>query len=387
MALSPRETKEFIDIALQSKQIPYIYGEPGIGKSDVVQQVADDYNLKLIDIRLSQMLPEDLTGLPRFDKTKNKASYVPFDTFPMETDEEPKHYDGWLIFLDELSSASEEVMSAIYSLLLGRRIGNRKIHPKAVIVAAGNLSSNSAIARPLPDTLITRLLPCEMTVSGKDWVHWAVNTCKNSRQDVVDFIKKYPDMLLSSGNHNDRVELETYPTPRGWAKVFNIMALHDQSVKQHNSNVSSAIEKNDLTELSETTKALLNSAVGSIASIAFIDYYKELLQIPHAWEVAQAPSSAKIPTDATSRAQLTEDLVEYYNENIASSGDHILTYMNRLPSENKSLFVTLLNASLANNETGKEKLKKVCERLDVVHKVSGDPLGLNDIPLSNNINI
>lgn len=78
--------EEFIMNALMIREIPYLSGPPGIGKSDIVAQVAEDFGLLLLDIRLSQMLPEDLTGLPSLNPTTGKAAYNPFDTFPMEGD-------------------------------------------------------------------------------------------------------------------------------------------------------------------------------------------------------------------------------------------------------------------------------------------------------------
>jgi MoxR-like ATPase len=67
--LPPSKIKHFIETAIACKEIPYVYGEPGIGKSDIFFQIADEQNAEIIDIRLSQMLPEDLTGLPMIDKS------------------------------------------------------------------------------------------------------------------------------------------------------------------------------------------------------------------------------------------------------------------------------------------------------------------------------
>ena len=90
--------------------VPYFQSSPGIGKSSIAAQVAKKYRLKLIDIRLSQCTPEDLQGYPM--RTDNKASFIPFDVFPLEGEEVPKGYDGWMILFDELSSANKQVQAA-----------------------------------------------------------------------------------------------------------------------------------------------------------------------------------------------------------------------------------------------------------------------------------
>lgn len=94
---------------IRAQLVPMIIGSPGIGKSAIVHQIAKKYNLKLIDIRLSQTLPEDLNGFP-FLKG-NKAGYVPMDVFPIEGDEVPDGHSGWLLFLDEFNSAPPAVQA------------------------------------------------------------------------------------------------------------------------------------------------------------------------------------------------------------------------------------------------------------------------------------
>ncbi|MCA1800275.1 MAG: AAA family ATPase, partial [Actinobacteria bacterium] len=277
------------------REIPYISGPPGIGKSDLVFQIGKDFNLEVLDVRLSQMLPEDLTGLPSLDENIMKAKYNPFDTFPMEGDPLPKGKDGWIIFLDELSSASEEVFAAIYSLLLGHRVGGKKVHSKALIIGAGNRSTDSAIARPLPDTLITRMMPVEMKVSSKDWIKWATMPETKSAESVVSFITKYPDMLLGTIDPNKRDELEPYHTPRGWSKVFKIVQLHEKLSKKNQITKKDAsgipMPTSQGATITPAIQAMLFSAVGVIAGQAFKEHYDESIQLPYPWEVAQSPSS------------------------------------------------------------------------------------------------
>ena len=93
--LSPKETKQFILDCLETRQVPYIAGEPAIGKSDVVADAVSELNLLKIDMRLSQKLSEDMTGMPERDEAKGKAVYLPFEDIPVVGDEVPEGYDGW----------------------------------------------------------------------------------------------------------------------------------------------------------------------------------------------------------------------------------------------------------------------------------------------------
>lgn len=369
-ALTPSQTKEFVTYALMMKEIAYISGPPGIGKSDLVAEIADDFNLLLLDIRLSQKLTEDLTGIPSLNEKTKKAEYNPFSTFPMDTDAVPDGYDGWLIFLDELSSASEEIFAAIYSLLLGHTIGEKKVHPKALIVAAGNRSTDSAIARPLPDTLITRMLPAEMKSSPKDWLKWSA-TAPNSHEQVVEFIKKYPDLLHSTVDPSKREELETHATPRGWSKVFKIVKLHEKMsqktkvTRKDAAGIPTGGKAMVSTPITPVTLGLLSAAVGTTCAKAFQEHYDEAISLPYPWEVAQSPGSTRIPATTIGRAKLTADLADHFIDSQDQSRDAILQFMNRMHGECSSLFAEILKEKLGNTASDQRLISDVKKRLNV----------------------
>jgi hypothetical protein len=367
--MTPSEVRDFVIHALMIKEIAYISGAPGIGKSDLVRQVAQEFNLLLIDERLSQKLPEDMTGVPDLNGPNGKATYRPFDTFPMEGDPVPDGYDGWLLFLDELSSASDEIWAAIYSLLLDHMLGGKKLHPKLLIVAAGNRSTDSAIARPLPDTLITRMLCCEMVPSTKDWMEWATRPTTPSNEAVVSFIKKYPDLLNSGVDPSKRDELEAYPTSRGWGKVFKAVNLHEKMtakaagprkdaagipIDDDGSMVSAPI--------TPTVKRLICSAVGLMAGQSFCEFYDETVQVPAPWEIAQSPSSSRIPSTGIGKVKVANDLAEYFVGTQEQSRDAILVYVNRMDKEHSALFVQTLTEKLGQTQSDQRLIEDVKKR-------------------------
>lgn len=95
---------------IKAKLVPLLVGSPGLGKSQIYQQIADQYNLLLIDVRLGQCDVTDLCGFPQI--MGNKAGYVPMNTFPIEGDPIPKGYSGWLLLFDELTSAVPALQAA-----------------------------------------------------------------------------------------------------------------------------------------------------------------------------------------------------------------------------------------------------------------------------------
>jgi hypothetical protein len=371
--LSAKEVKNFVIEALKRKQIPYIYGPPGIGKSDLTKQVAEEFNLQLIDIRLSQLLPEDIAGIPIINSTTRRAEYCTFDVFPLEGDSLPKDSDGnlmqgWLLFLDELSSSSEEVMAAIYKLLLDRKLGNHNIHPKALIIAAGNKASDSAIARELPDTLITRLLPVEMKVKEKDWNNWFKNSL-NFNTTVSDFINKFPEALFSVRDNATSTELETRATPRGWEKVAIIMNFIENTYpkKQRLDNAGIPISGEfEPIDPRPVDYHLIQAAIGKIHATAFKEYYISTVKLPSVWEIASAPASTPIPPSNAGKATVIDNLSQYFTNSEDSVRDKILQYVNRMGDEFRSMFSASLSKQLGTTKSDLSLIDEVNKRLHVV---------------------
>lgn len=184
------QIKKFIPMLLEANICPYIHSSPGQGKSAFARQIAADLNLKFIDIRLSDMEPSDIVGLPTF--TNGRAHFTPFTTFPIDTDTIPEGYEGWLILCDEFSSGNQSVQAAAYRLILDRQVGQYDLHPKAFLMAAGNLETDNAIVNPMGSALISRFAHFYIETSHKEWMEWA-----SGKLDirVTSFIGRFPRHL------------------------------------------------------------------------------------------------------------------------------------------------------------------------------------------------
>jgi len=210
------EAVNHISMCFFNKLVPFLSGSPGIGKSDIFKQIAAKYKLKLIDIRLSQCDPTDLSGFPMHNG--KKASYMPMDMFPLENDPVPDGYEGWLILLDELPSAALAVQAASYKFMLDRMVGQHLLHPKAVIGAAGNLMTDGAIVNRMGTAMQSRLVHYTLTVNWELWSLWA--SSNKLATEVISYINHRPANLhVFDPNHNDR----TFACPRTWEYASRVM--------------------------------------------------------------------------------------------------------------------------------------------------------------------
>jgi len=221
MQISMTEAPELIMDTLKAHLVPFIQSSPGVGKSSLAHQIAEKYKLEVIDIRLSQCDPADLNGMPFVSKDAQGhdiTSYLPINIWPLEGKPLPKGKEGWLILLDELNSAPLSVQAASYKLILDRMVGMHKLHKRALIMAAGNLSTDKAIVHRMGTAMQSRLIHFTITVDKDAWIKWADANGIDYR--VKSFIHFKPQALH---NFNPNHQEETFSCPRTWQFVSQLI--------------------------------------------------------------------------------------------------------------------------------------------------------------------
>lgn len=220
--VSLKQMAAYLPILLKAKLVPYIKGSPALGKSAIAHQVAEQLGLKVIDKRLAECDPTDLQGFPYFSQETKKASYYPLNTFPVEGDEVPEGYNGWLLFLDEFSNAPLAVQAAAYKLVLDRQVGQHKLHKNVAIIAAGNLETDNAAAQPMSSAMVSRFSIFEIAVNHEDWIEWATGNGVDYR--ITSFINFRPDLLYTF--KPDTAE-QPYASPRTWSMTNRVLSIMD----------------------------------------------------------------------------------------------------------------------------------------------------------------
>ena len=206
-----------LQVCVKSQIVPFIQGSPGIGKSDAVREIANKGKLELIDIRLSQCDPADLNGLPKLNG--KRAEYLPFDFFPLEDDEVPEGMNGWLVFLDEINSASKSIQAAAYKLILDRMVGNHKLHDKVYVICAGNKDSDNAITNQISTALRSRFVTLPLEPDVDDWLKWAYDAGIDWR--IQSFIR-YQGLGGLYDFNPDKVD-SAYACPRSWHMLSKLL--------------------------------------------------------------------------------------------------------------------------------------------------------------------
>lgn len=199
----------------------FIWGAPGIGKSSIVEQFAEDVGLKCVSLLGSQLAPEDIIGVPQI--VDGKSIFCPPR---MIAQDEP-----YCLFLDELNACTQEVQKAFYSLILDHRIGEYHLPKGSIVIGAGNRSQDNAITRQVSSALLNRMFHVELTAKTSIWLEWAANN--GIHPYVYDYIVSRPDHLWSQPSKTE----EPFSTPRSWHMLSDAIKSYGDNISQQDLSI------------------------------------------------------------------------------------------------------------------------------------------------------
>ena len=335
--VNSKQATEYITINIRAGLVTMLHGDPGVGKSAIIHQIAKIFKLKVIDLRLSQVDPTELNGFGCIQE--GVAKYIPMETFPLEGTPIPKGYNGFLLFLDEINAAPKSVEAASYKLTLDRMVGSHKLHPKTAIVCAGNLTTSGAIVNRQGTAMQSRLIHLIMTADAIGWVEWASKNDLDFR--VISYVSNLPDKLHEfDPKHNDK----TFACPRTWEFVSKILRVAGN----------------------KPLRDLLPNIAGTVGegmARQFVAYSETLAAIATIEEIKKDPYNARL-SDKPSLRHAASHLVAAHLD--VKNIDKLMIYIQRLPMEFQT--ITIQNAmhrnpSMADHDLIIEWVNRNGERL------------------------
>lgn len=214
------EAKSRVTRCLKVKRPVFLWGPPGVGKSDLVRQIATDMGGVMMDFRLAIRQPTDIMGIPYYNKDKGLMDWAPPVDLP--TKEFAAKYPVVVLFLDEMNSAAPAVQAAAYQLVLDRRVGQYELPDNVVIVAAGNRETDKGVTFRMPTPLANRFVHLEVRVDFQTWFEWAV--LNNIHKDVVGYLNFAKNDLMDFDAKNAG---RAFATPRSWSFVSDLLDEDD----------------------------------------------------------------------------------------------------------------------------------------------------------------
>jgi hypothetical protein len=282
--ISPSRLRTALTHSINRKRPIFVWGPPGIGKSDIVAEVAREQNRPLIDIRLPLMEPTDVRGIPYLAEVKvydaegnlvRDESNVPLTekvfkwSNPSDLPTDPN--SRALVFFDEMSAAPPSVQAATYQVILNRKIGTYELPKDVVIVAAGNRVKDKGVAYNMPMPLANRFTHVTLDVSIDDWKEWAL--LNRVHKDVVGYLSFQPNDLM---NFQPSADSYAFATPRSWFFASELL----QEPNKDGDMV-------DVRLTDESLGDLIKGTVGEGPGIKFMTYRKQAANLPNAKDILE----------------------------------------------------------------------------------------------------
>ncbi|MEQ1950885.1 AAA family ATPase [Mesorhizobium yinganensis] len=315
--------------------VPMVKSSPAMGKSSIVRSIAAEFNMELIDVRLSTAVPEDLTGLPRFREildangnvVRTIAEFVPFEQFPTEDTPLPPGKDGWILFLDEFNSAKREVQAAAYKLVLDKMVGLKRLHPRVRIICAGNLTTDRAIVNEIGTAMQSRL--CNLTMVLPTRIDEFLEDVAYPNQwdkRIIAWLTWKPTKLHEfRADHND----DNFKAPRTWDFVNELIKGVDYNLVMNDDGKT--IKYYEM----EEEAALLGGCIGFEGAVEFIQFTKVFHNLPQISDIEKDPLNAVIPPDSGTQYATILMLQDHANDNNLGA---IVDYLDGWTAEFRTLF-------------------------------------------------
>ena len=292
------ELKEQIKISYETKTPLFIWGTTGIGKSSVVKEISKEIaksegleyseedvengKFGFIDIRISQLEPSDLRGLPDIDRENQRTKWLIPNWLPKNPNSKG------IIFFDELNLSPPSIQATAYQLILDRKLGDYILPSGWVIISAGNRVEDRCNVFEMSSALCNRFTHTELMIPDKDiWFDWALKNEIDNR--IIAFLQFKPSALFVFDSKNKD---KSFPTPRSWAFCSRL-------IKDRN-------DKNLL-------NILVGSAVGEATANEFIAFIRLQSKI-NIKELLKNPKLVSKITEIDLKYVLLGTISEYYRK-------------------------------------------------------------------------
>lgn len=285
------------------KQPTFLWGPPGVGKSSIARQVAEEYGA-FIDLRLVQLDIIDLRGVLYVDK--GKSSWAPPSILPTK--------GRGVILLDEFVQALPLMQNTASQLILDRCIGEYRLPPEWVVLAAGNRETDRAATNKMPSHIANRFTHINIEVDYGDWQVWALRNKLNAM--VIAFLAFRPAML-----HNFNAAEKAFPSPRSWEFVSRI--------------VSNGVDDDTMLETVAGT-------VGEAAAKEFVGFVRVFRDLPEYEDIVKHPGSVDVPNNAATLYALSTMLATRVQR---AEMKAVFKYVERLPEDFQILAVRTLTTN------------------------------------------
>jgi len=297
------QAKSIVKKAMAENIPVMLWGMPGIGKSEIVAELAKEEGRELEDVRTSQLDSIEIKGYPYVDREEKTLNfYPPYFIRPK---------GKGILFLDELNLAPQPVLAACYQLILDRKVGEAKLGDGWQIVCAGNRRDDKSYTQDMGAALHSRMLHLYIRADIKTWTKWATKRGLDSR--LIGFLNFKPQMFAQEV---PKERNRCWPNPRAWNRVNAVIGHRYQH-------------------------QMLAGLVGEGAASEFRGYLEVYSRLPSWKDILADP--AKCPLPSLENPTMAYALASMWGEHVtAKTAAPAFEMLSRLPEESQAVAVRIM---------------------------------------------
>ncbi len=334
------------NIRLQSLPSVFLWGPPGVGKSDGVRELAKNLELttgrkvNVTDIRLLLFSPVDLRGVPVADAERKFTDWLMPRIFNLNESDDVIN----ILFLDELSAATSNIQATAYQITLDHKIGEHKLPENTIVIAAGNRVDDNAVSYHMPSALSNRLMHFDIGIDFEEWKEWAVGE-ENINRLVLGFLSFAPQYLYRKSDEN------AFPSPRSWvfvSRVLNVMK-----------------ETEDINNVYDFIKG----CVGTGCATEFVEWCRKRASLPSIKDIFDGTCTI-MPRTIDELSIVIQSIVSHLSKEVefgrsisTSKLENMCSYCSNFPADYRMMMLEKLKKI-----GGMEAMMKMCESYDLMVK-------------------
>jgi len=307
--MKPSLIKESLKSCVKTREPAFIWGAPGVGKSETVAQLTKELAIELNkpdfqmwDVRTLLLDPVDMRGLPTIKD--GRVIWATPDFLP------PEDANG-ILFFDELNAAPPLMQAACYQITTPPfKLGEYTLSKGVSVIAAGNRESDRAVTHRMPSALANRFTHLDYDVDHNDWAAWALEN--DVMTELIGFIRFRPELLHS---FDPKKNEKAFPSPRSIVRTSNLLK----------SKPCKSVEYD-----------LIKGTIGEGAAAELIGFLDIFRSLPNPDSILLNPSGSDVPTDAATLYALCGALAKKASE---QNFNRLCEYAARIPAEFSVLMV------------------------------------------------
>ena len=208
----------------------FLLGAPGIGKTAIMEQVAEELQVALVSYSMTHHTRQSALGLPFIRHKEYEGMEYDVSEYTMseiiasiyDVMEQSGVKEG-ILFLDEINCVSETLAPSMLQFLQYKVFGRHKVPEGWVIVIAGNPPEYNKSVREFDVVTMDRLKILEVEADYKTWKKYAAE--RGIHTAILNFLEIKKDYFY---HMEMTVGGRSYVTARGWEDLSQMITLYEE---------------------------------------------------------------------------------------------------------------------------------------------------------------